>query len=247
MVAGPIRKRGRPKSGALADAITPALSRDQILDRATTLAQIEPLGEISMVGLARELGVTPASIYYYIGSRNDLISGVVNRYFKKRFSRQQALTGVWHEDLKREAMLSFDLGLEYGGVMRYIMSHNRFRLFQKVSAGEIDYGILYLDRMAGILSGAGFSRSHAALCYHLLSQYVTSSCYAEITRQLPAFHERYILEQIAAQPVEQLPGAHYIGEAFSKLDSAASFPQGLGLLIESFKSLLDSPGQTNRT
>lgn len=243
--ARPARKPGRPKLDAPAGSIAPALSREQILDHATALARTEPLSEISMVGLARELGVAPGLIHYYIGSRDDLISGVVKRYFKERELRQQPLTGIWQEDLRRVAVLSFDLGLEYGGVMRYTMSHKRFRLFQKVSEGETDYGMLYLDRVAGILEGAGFSRGHAALCYHLLTQFVMSSCYAEVSRQLPAFHEHYILEQIAARPVEQLPGAHYIAEAFSTLDSAASFPQGLGLLIASFESLLDSPGQAS--
>src|SRR4051812_26675417 len=79
------RKRGRPPKAAAASAETGGvLTREQILEKATELAKHEPLGEISMVGLARELGVTPALIHYYIGSRDDLISGVANRYFEAR-------------------------------------------------------------------------------------------------------------------------------------------------------------------
>ena len=214
------------------------LTREQILDRATALAKVEPLGEISMVGLARELGVTPTLIHYYIGSRDDLISGVANRYFKERLSRVQPLTGDWKEDLWRESNQSFKVGVEYGGVLRYMMSHNRFRLFQQVSAGETDYGMLYLDRMAGIFRGGGFKPRHAAIGYHLLSQYVMASSYAEVSRQLPAFHEHYIRAHIESGPAGQAPAAHYFVDAFSTLDSATSFPEGLRLLIDSFETWL---------
>ena len=97
------RKRGSPKLGVRTQSSAPALSREHILVRATALAKIEPLGKISMVRLARELGVAPALIHYYIGSRDDLISGVANRYFKERVSRLQPLTDNWKKDLQREA------------------------------------------------------------------------------------------------------------------------------------------------
>ncbi|HSV44562.1 MAG TPA: TetR/AcrR family transcriptional regulator C-terminal domain-containing protein [Ramlibacter sp.] len=237
---GALRKRGRPsRADAARSDGAPVLSREQILDKATQLAKVEPLGDISMVGLARELGVAPTLIHYYIGSRDDLISGVANRYFKERLARLQPLTGAWQEDLRREAMQSFSMGVEYGGVLRYMMSHNRFRLFQQVSEGETDYGMLYLDRLAGIFRAAGFSPRHAAIGYHLLSQFVMTSAYAEVSRQLPGFHARYIREHIESRTAQELPGAHYFAEAFTALDSATAFPEGLRLLIESFKPWLD--------
>ena len=236
-VDGQLRKRGRPRLGA-ADGGASSLSREQILDLATLLAKVEPLGDISMVGLARELGVAPTLIHYYVGSRDDLISGVANRYFKERFSRLQPLAGNWKKDLEREATQSFEIGVEYGGVLRYMMSHNRFRLFQQVAEGETDYGVLYLDRMAGIFQRGGFSARHAAIGYHLLSQYVMSSSYAQVSHQLPAFHEAYIRRQIQTRPAGDLPGARYFAEAFSTLDSATSFPEGLRLLLGSFETWL---------
>ncbi|MDB5929068.1 MAG: TetR family transcriptional regulator [Polaromonas sp.] len=237
-VDGQARKRGRPKLGVRTDSSAPALSREHILERATALAKVEPLGEISMVGLAKELGVAPTLIHYYIGSRDDLISGVANRYFKERVSRLQPLTGNWKEDLQREATQSFKMGIEYGGVLRYMMSHNRFRVFQQVSAGETDYGVLYLDRMASIFKNAGFTRQQSALGFHLLSQYVMSSSYAEVSRQLPGFHEAYIRHNIDSYPESELCGARYFAEAFSTLDSKTSFPEGLKLLIGSFETWL---------
>lgn len=235
----PVRRRGRPpRRDAQPDGNAPQISREQILERATELARSEPLGEISMVGLARELGVAPTLIHYYVGSHDDLISGVVNRYFRARAACMPALTGDWKEDLRTDATHTFRLNLEYGGVLRYTMSHNRFRLFQRVGPGETDFGVLYLDRTAETLRSAGFTPQQAALAFHLVSLYVMSSAYAEISKQLPAYHERYIREQIAAHPLEELTGAHFIAESFSALDSQTAFPAGLQLLIDGFAGWL---------
>jgi AcrR family transcriptional regulator len=234
-----VRKRGRPSRQQAADkGGNTTITRERILDAATALAKTEPLGEISMVGLARELGVAPTLIHYYIGSRDDLISGVANRYFKERLSRLQALSGDWKKDLWREAHQSLAMGVEYGGVLRYMMSHNRFRLFQQVSEGETDHGMLYLDRIAGIFKRAGFKPQQAAMGYHLFSQYVMTSAYAQVSRQLPAFHAHYIQDHIASAPEGQMSGAHFFAEAFSTLDSDTVFPEGLKLLINSFEQWL---------
>lgn len=243
------RRRGRPPRREAPDgALAPQISREQILERATEIARTEPLGEISMVGLARDLGVAPTLIHYYVGSHDDLISGVVNRYFRERAARMPALTGNWKEDLRIDATHTFRLNLEYGGVLRYTMSHNRSRLFQRVGPGETDYGVLYLDRTAETLRCAGFTPQQAALAFHLLSLYVMSSAYAEVSKQLPAYHERYIREQIALHPLEQLLGAHYIADSFAALDSDTAFPAGLKLLIDGFEGWLPqgataSPGR----
>ena len=150
----------------------------------------------------------------------------------------QPLTGNWKEDLEREATQSVQIGLEYGGVLRYTMSRNRLRLFQQLAEWETDYGVLYLDRMAGILQGGGFKPQRTAIAYHLVSQYAISSAQAQVSRQMPAFHESYIRDQIRARPANQLTGARYFAEAFSTLDSATSFPEGLRLLLGSFETRL---------
>ena len=231
------RGRGRPgRSEGRSPAVAPLLSREQILDRATELAMVEPLGDLSMVGLAREFGVTPALIHYYVGSRDDLISGVVNRYFKARVERLAPTTGDWRTDLELHARTTFDLMIEYGGVLRYVMSHNRFRLFQQVAPGETDYGLVYFDRYAEIFRDGDFTAEQGAVGYHLLSQYVMAAAYAQVGRQLPAQHGKYILSRIEGRPAAQFPGAHYLAQPFSRLDSATAFAAGLAILLDGFAS-----------
>ncbi len=234
-----VRKRGRPsRTEGAAQTVAPLLSREQILDRAAELAMVEPLAELSMVGLARDLGVTPALIHYYAGSREELISGVVNRYFKARVERLSPLTGDWKKDIERHARTTLELMVEYGGVLRYIMSHNRSRLFQQVGAGETDYGLVYLDRFAEIFLQGGFTAEQAAMGYHLLSQYVMSAAYAQVSHQLPAQHEHYIQERILSQPAQLFPAAHYLALPFSRIDAATAFDEGLRVVLQGIEGWL---------
>jgi len=234
------RRPGRPGRGAVeaAGTVTPFLSREHIIDRALELTRQEPLAELSMVGLAREFGVTPALIHYYVGSRDDLVSGVVNRYFKARVERFAPPTGDWRRDLEDMARTTCAQMVEHGGVLRYIFSHNRFRLFQKVVPGETDYGMEFLDRSIRVFRDAGFGPKHAALGYHLLQQFVLAAAYAEVGRQLPAEHEEYVRERITATPKARYAAAHYVARTFSRLDAKTAFDAGLGLLLDGFAGWL---------
>ncbi|WP_252374489.1 TetR/AcrR family transcriptional regulator C-terminal domain-containing protein [Hydrogenophaga sp. 2FB] len=227
------RRRGRPpKAEQVIAGTTPLLAREQVIERAVQMAKVEPLAELSIIGLAREFGVTPALIHYYIGSRDDLISGVVNLYFKTRVERLGGLTGDWRADVEHHARQSYALMVEYGGVLRYIMSHNRFRLFQQVAPGQTDYGLVYLNRMAQIFRDGGFSPEHSAMGYHLLAQYTMTAAYAEVSRQLPAAHAKFIVKRIEQAPEAEYGAAHFMAEPFARVDAESAFEAGLELLLD---------------
>lgn len=227
------RRRGRPpKEAQVIAGATPLIGREQVIERAVQLAKVEPLAELSIIGLAREFGVTPALIHYYIGSRDDLISGVVNLYFKTRVERLGELTGDWRSDLEHHARQSYALMLEYGGVLRYIMSHNRFRLFQQVGPGQTDYGLVYLNRLAQIFRDGGFSPEHSAMGYHLMAQYIMTSAYAEVSRQLPAEHAKFIAKRIEKAPETEYAAAHFMAESFVQVDAESAFESGLTLMLD---------------
>lgn len=227
------RRRGRPpKAAQVMAGATPLIGREQVIERAVQLAKVEPLAELSIIGLAREFGVTPALIHYYIGSRDDLISGVVNLYFKTRVERLGELTGDWRADAEHHARQSYALMVECGGVLRYIMSHNRFRLFQQVAPGQTDYGLVYLNRIAQIFRDGGFSPEHSAMGYHLLAQYTMTAAYAEVSRQLPAAHAKFIVNRIQQAPEAEYGAAHFMAEPFARVDAESAFEAGLELLLD---------------
>lgn len=232
------RRRGRPRKEETASAsVTPIISREDILEKAVELAKSEPLSDISIVGLARHFGVTTALIHYYAGSRDELISGVINRYFMERVEKLRPLTRKnWRSNVEDHAYAIFDVMIQYGGVLRYLMSHNRFRLFQTVGPGETDFGMVYLNRIAEIFRSGGFSAEKCALGYHLLIQYVMTSAYAQVNRQLPGDHGDYILGKIRETSKDQFPAAHFFASAFSKLDSSTAFDAGLKILLNGMEA-----------
>ncbi len=111
--AGVVKKpRGRPrKPNVHTDAN--GLSRESIIQKAAQLAQTESLDEISMVRVAREFGVVPGLIHYYVGSRDELLSGVINQYFRERIAQMPMPSGDWRRDMERyaEARSEFEAAL----------------------------------------------------------------------------------------------------------------------------------------
>jgi AcrR family transcriptional regulator len=215
--------------------LTPELARQEIIDKAVELAKSEPLSELSIIGLARQLGVTSAAVHYYVGSRDDLLSGVVNQFFKTRVDTLGELVGDWRTDIERHARHGYALMAEYGGVLRYVMSHNRFRLFQQVDKGQTDYGLVYLNRISKIFLDGGFNPEQAAMGYHLLAQYTMTAAYAKVSNQLPADHSKYILKQILGSSQENYGAAHAMAEPFVKVSADRAFEVGLEMLLDSLE------------
>jgi AcrR family transcriptional regulator len=230
------RKRGRPpKAPAQGEE---ALSREGIIARAVELSQQENLTEISIMRLARDFSVTPGLIHYYIGSRDDLISGVVNQYYKDRVSHFVKLTGEWKKDLRAIARQTHGIMLKYPGVATYVNAHNRYRLFQRVQPGEKDYGLEFFNFVSDVFRKGGFPPKKAALAYHLLAQYQLASANIEIGHQSPGEHKEYIRERMRGLAPEQYGGALFIVKDFTELEAGETFEAGLELLLVSFEHLL---------
>jgi AcrR family transcriptional regulator len=234
----PPRRRGRPPKTAAPIGAEAMLSRNVIIERASEMAKTIALDQVSMVQLAKEFGVAPGLIHYYLGSRDDLISGVLNAYYRRRLEALPALTGDWRSDIEIIARSSFALAREMPGVSLYVASHNRFRLFQSVAPGEIDYGMALFNHItSGFLQG-GFSADRAALAYHLLAQYLLSSSISAAGRQSPAEHSSYLRGKFDAVSDDRYPAAKIVGAAFSGLNAERAFDEGLKLLLDGFDSWL---------
>ena len=239
------RARGRPKREPL-DIAPQGLSHESIIAKAAALAQNEALTEISMVRLARELNVAPGLIHYYVGSRDDLISGVINLYFRDRVGQMRAPSDDWRTNVREFARTTLNSMLKYRGIAAYIASHNRFRLFQKVLPGETDYGLEFFNRAAEVFRRGGLPPKMAALCYHLLMQYLVSCSMVEIGHQIPGEHENFIRSRLEGLDETRYAGALYIATEFSRLNSAETFEVGLEFIIAGIGALLDADGAKKR-
>lgn len=226
------RRRGRPPKTESPIGAEPMLSRVTILQHAIELTKTMPLDQISMVQLAKDFGVAPGLIHYYLGGRDQLVSGVLNDYYRQRTQRVPPLTGDWRADVERIARLSFQVAVENPGVSNYVASHNRYRLFQDVQPGETDYGLEFFNRMTSAIMQGGFSAEQVSLGYHLLAQYLVAASMAEASRQLPAYHQSFIEDKLGSVSAEQYPGARFVSSAFSRLSSDTAFEEGLRITLD---------------
>ncbi|MFJ4292204.1 TetR/AcrR family transcriptional regulator [Cupriavidus sp. NPDC089707] len=226
------RRRGRPPKTDSPIGAEPMLSRVAILQHAIRLTKSVPLDQISMVQLAKDFGVAPGLIHYYLGGRDQLVSGVLNDYYRQRVGRLPSLTGDWRADVEGIARLSFEVAVENPGVSIYVASHNRFRLFQDVEPGETDYGMEFFNRMTSAIMQGGFTAGQVALGYHLIAQYLVSASMAEASRQLPAYHQSFIEKKLDSASELQYPGARFVSKAFSRLSSDTAFEEGLRITLD---------------
>lgn len=225
------RGRGRPVSGRI-DVQGEGMSRELILTRALSLAREHPLADLSMADLAKSMAVTPALIYYYIADRDSLTTGVINLFFKEKMQRCPVPCGQWQPDLLAFAKAMYAHDSEYAGIASYLSQHNRFRLFQRVAGGEVDYGLAYFNHAATILQTGGFTAAQTSLIYHLVMQHVLSSARARTWHLLPADHKDYIRGKLKAASPAQYPGAHFLADAFPELSADQAFDAGLQLILE---------------
>ncbi|MES2535254.1 MAG: TetR/AcrR family transcriptional regulator C-terminal domain-containing protein [Pseudomonadota bacterium] len=228
----PARRRGRPPKDTRSEQAGNGLSRETIIERAVEIARSETLEELSMMRLAREFGVTPALIHYYVGNHDDLLSGVINRYFRERAEKFSSGAKNWRADIESIARTTYEVMSSYQGVASYIASHNRFRVFQNVAPGESDYGLIVFDRTADALRRAGLSPSQAGMAFHLLMQHIVACANAKVRRQLPASHRSFIHSRLVVLDPVTFPGATYIAEAFSEIDAETAFESGLVMLLD---------------
>lgn len=226
------RSRAGRRPKAIGDNAAAGLNREAIVAHALALAQDEPVTEITMARLARDLGVAPGLIHYFMGSRDDLLSAVFNEALKRRVAQYPPLTGQWREDMEALLTQTLRFQLQWKGITTYVATHNRYRLFQRVEPGQTDYGLVFFDRMGRILESGGFSQAQAAMAYHLLMLFMTSVSNAHVNRQEPVQHQAYLLDHLSMFPPQDYPGAQFLMPAFARISTQASFEQGLRLLLD---------------
>ncbi|MBM7058883.1 TetR/AcrR family transcriptional regulator [Streptomyces durocortorensis] len=132
----------RPERGARGPA--PERSRSQITAAAVALADAEGLAAVSMRALAQRLGTGPASLYRYVGSRDELLDLMADAVAAE-LDLSGAPTGDWLDDLVGLALQSKAAHVRHP----WLADLNDRR-------GEVlgPHAIDYLDHALGILAPA---------------------------------------------------------------------------------------------
>jgi AcrR family transcriptional regulator len=219
------RRPGRPAARG-----NGSMSRDDVVSCALELCRQEPLQNVSIVRVAAQLNVTPASIHYYIGGRDRLTSGVMNSFYRTVIAHLPEPAADWRSDIRMVFVAIYETYITYGGIVAYVMSHNRFRLFQLVEPREQDFGSVFFERVVGSVRLAGLSAQRTAMYTHLLLQHVLSSAYQQASHQLPEDHQQFLVARMKKLSSKATPNTHFVLESFSTLRGEDAFRAGLEII-----------------
>jgi AcrR family transcriptional regulator len=232
------RRRGRPpKRECGPDGEHAELSRNLIIEHAVRLSREVSLDDISIVQLAKDLAVTPATIHYHLArGRDELLSEVVTIYMRHILHCFDKVEGDWEERVRTVALRLFRVHIEFKGVNAYLMKHNKFRLLQTASRDDQDLGVRYMDRFILLFREHGFDIETCVINVHQLAFFIASCAQAEIGRQLPAYHQKYLMQELSSQ---RLQGAPYFRDAlsdFMQFDTDKMFLTGIDILLRGFSA-----------
>ncbi|HET6336626.1 MAG TPA: TetR family transcriptional regulator [Polyangiales bacterium] len=97
-----------------------ALSDQQIVDSSLELIRRDGADRFSMRKLAKELGVTPMAVYYYVSSKDALFERVADEVLS-RVPRPAPSGRDWRSELKATALHGFRLLSQYPGLSGQII------------------------------------------------------------------------------------------------------------------------------
>ena len=240
------RKPGRPRRRTSAKTLQPGgLERGSIIERAYAMTQSQSLSDLSIVRLAADLGVQPGTIHYHLGSRENLITAVMNRFYRQILESLDAGTpsANWQDDLRRHGEIWLEEKLLHPGVANYIASNDRFRVFQKPVDGEQDYGAKFMDRVFALLAAADFSPDDAAQCWHLLALYTNATAQTIAMKLAPAEHSDYLLGRARKYDKGEFPGLTFGLPALARLDARLAFDRSFDDLIAGYSAQFDNGGE----
>lgn len=194
------RGPGRPPKQVMRARKLPvpgSLDRASILSHTLELCRHERLNILSLVKVAETLNVQAATLHYHIGSREALITGVINLFYRRLNERIDAgpPASPWRKELRRIALIWFEMKLEYSGIALYMAAEDRFRVFQNPADGEPDYGARYMDRVFRLLQSGGVDANTAARCWHQLALLTTAAAGDIAARHTPSEHTSFLLDQ----------------------------------------------------
>ncbi len=226
------RKPGRPAATS-----TVRVTATTIVERGLRLAKTVSVADISIAAVARELGVTPALIHYYLpGGRDALTSGIMNRFYRGVVRTWPEPAQAWMDQVFNVAHHVYDAFAAYPGAAAYFVAHGRFKIFQAVADGDTDYGALTIEAFAGAVRTAPLHAEHAGIYAHLLLEFLAASAHTTARHRWPSDHRRFLTAKLAQLEKADYPHLHAAADSLLFLDGRRAFEEGLRVFIYGMSS-----------
>jgi AcrR family transcriptional regulator len=209
------------------------LSRERVLEKAIALADKDGLDALSMRKLGQALGVEAMSLYNHVGSKGELVAGMVDRVVE-RFDLPD--DGRWDDAIRRCAMSAYDRLHEHPWACSLAVAPSDARLIGVPR-------IRYMEWLLRRLREAGFPADLAYSAYHTIDSHIFGFTlwqqgHAKAAQMLAPDGDEN-LAQWAARLLEQLrPQFPYLAE-HGDLHMAADAPDGRHEFEFGFDLILD--------
>lgn len=242
MENSPTHKRnapGRPRKAKKRNkALVPGnLNRTAIIGHALELTREQSLQDLSLVKLASNLNVRAGTIHYHLGSREALLTGVLNLFFHELLTRVDAAALAEKtppQQIEQISQIWLAIKIEYSGITHYIIAEDRFRLFQDPAEGEPDNGAHFADRVFTIMKRGNLADDDSAELWHLLALLTTATAEHITRHHTPSSHGSFLMARVEQYGEEKFPGLAFGIPALARLDVQRAFDRQLQGLIASF-------------
>ena len=215
------------------------LSRDRVLRTAVALADREGISSLSMRKLGEALGVEAMSLYNHVGSKSDLLDGMVDTVFGEI---DLPSGGDWKAAMRRRAISARQVLHRHPWAIGLLES--------RTSPGPAT--LRHHDAVLGCLRRAGFSVELTAHAYALLDSYIYGFALQEASLPFGSGEE-------AAQVADQISGQFaagqypYLTEIATEhvlrpgYDYGDEFVTGLDLILDGLAAARRAPGDAALT
>ncbi len=205
------------------------LNRERVLSAAAELADERGIESVTMRALGRKLGVEAPALYNHVAGKDDILDGLVELLV----SEIDVPTDVdWKEAMRREASSTRELFARHSWAAALIDSRDR--------TGPNRLSLV--DRVLGVLMGAGFSPAEAADATLILNSYTYGF---ERQRPTPSPEDDIVGTEEARRVLAAIPDGKYphaarvaMEYAATIFDLDAAFGRGLGLILDGLERSL---------
>lgn len=121
-------------------------AKQQILDEALALADEQGLEAITMRAVARRLGLTSMALYPYVGTKEDLLDGLVGRLLSGLLPDEADASAAWQDRLRAIARAARALASAHPGAYPLLMTRpsatpDALRVVDLIYAALLDAGV----------------------------------------------------------------------------------------------------------